>query len=102
MDAAGRGVGILAVNADAEAGRVEPLDSAAVRAWLSGAGGEEGEMVAWLPTEDVARVFTMGDERAGISMPLLWAALLLALAETIMARFFSHAFREPSGTPVAA
>ncbi|TVQ75520.1 MAG: VWA domain-containing protein [Phycisphaeraceae bacterium] len=102
VDAAGRGVGILAVNADAEAGRVEPLDSTAVRAWLSGAGGEEGEMVAWLPTEDVARVFTMGDERAGISMPLLWAALLLALAETIMARFFSHAFREPSGTPVAA
>lgn len=102
VDAAGRGVGILAVNADAEAGRVEPLDGAAVRAWLSGAGGEEGEMVAWLPTEDVARVFTMGQERAGISMPLLWAALLLALAETIMARFFSHAFREPSGAPAAA
>ena len=81
---------------------MERWGGAGVGGWGAGGGGEEGEMVAWLPTEDVARVFTMGDERAGISMPLLWAALLLALAETIMARFFSHAFREPSGTPVAA
>lgn len=110
----GRGVtrGVVAVNADARAGRTDAQATSVVQAWLGAmAGAPGGGGVEWIDTgagatRTAAAQFAAASDRAGgspISLPLLIAALLVALAETVMARFFSHAFREEApGAGVAA
>lgn len=99
-DQAGRSVGVLAVNADTDAGRVETQDPATVRAWLSGALGAATEeagtpRVAWLDAKQSTGATEAGHkENSPVSFPLLLAAFVLAVMETFMARWFSHAKQE--------
>lgn len=109
IDQAGRNVGTLAVNADPEGGMVDTQDPASVRAWLAGAWGAKTgagpeASVSFMSTDQAAASIKPNDQGAGISIPLLFAALALALAETAMARWFSHARREtlPTGDIAAA
>ncbi len=98
IDAAGLERGLLAVNADIDAGRTETQSPDEVRAWLSGT-GVAADSIVWLDeyagagARDALRAAAAG---AGWSRWLLFAALAVALAELIMARLFSHATRSPS------
>jgi hypothetical protein len=96
VDSSGTVRGMLAVVPDPAACSVAPVDPDRVASWLSGGGG-----FRWV-----------GDERPGDDAPAMasfrsltelapWffaAALLLAVAETTLARRFSHAVR-PSRAP---
>ena len=100
-DEAGRGLGLLAVNADVDGARTDVVDAGAVRQWLSaqspsGAPGAEGAdntrtTVEWLELDKPAAFLAQAERGAPISFPLLIAALAVALAELAMARWFSHA-----------
>ncbi len=99
IDASGRPLGVVAINADADAGRTDAQDPGAVGAWLNeslgeGDGAGAGRGVAWL--DDAAPASALASDRAGspISLPLLIGALALALLEVFLARWFSHAFRD--------
>lgn len=102
VDEAGRSVGMLAVNADTDAGRATVQSAGDVQAWLGGALGLSGvdaaRSVSWIEG-DGAGAASMAAAGGGstISLPLLVAALVLALLETGMARWFSHARREGPG-----
>ncbi|MEC9374609.1 MAG: hypothetical protein VYC34_12230, partial [Planctomycetota bacterium] len=95
--------GLVAVNADSDAGRTDLQPSSAVQAWLAGLGVAAGN-VTWLERGlgdadaegAAAQVAALRDDERGspISLPLFIAALIVALCETVMARFFSHAFKE--------
>lgn len=105
IDEAGRNVGTLAINADASAGLVEAQDPASIREWLAaawGAGADESPEVAvtFISPDQASSVALPSDQGAGISVPLLMAAVALALLETAFARWFSHARREPSRSAV--
>ncbi len=108
VDEAGRSVGLLAVNADTDAGRATVQSAGDVQAWLGGALGLSGvdaaRSVSWI--EDQAQASGSAASAGGgstISLPLLVAALVLALLETGMARWFSHARREgPATAPALA
>lgn len=104
-DETGRQIGVVAVNADVAAGRTEAQDPTAVSAWLSDALGESEDgsaagSIAWL--DEKAPGTALSPDRAGspISLPLLIAALVLAIIEIFLARWFSHAFREEAGEEV--
>lgn len=106
IDQAGRNVGTLAINADADAGRVESQDPASIRAWLAGAWGQRAgdqaePAVSFLDSQKPTATMATSDQGSSISVPLLFAALALALLETAMARWFSHARKETS-TPTFA
>jgi hypothetical protein len=99
VDDAGRPRGIVAVNADADAARTTAQDPAAVRAWLAASfgTGDEGaastaDRVEWLDPAGRAPALASTNAESPFSLPLLAAVLALALAELVMARFFSHAF----------
>lgn len=102
IDESGRALGVVAFNADIDAGRTEAQDPGAISAWLGEAmGGEDGGAfgeIAWL--DETAPASALGDERSGspISLPLLIGALALAIIEIFLARWFSHAFREERDT----
>ncbi len=102
VDAAGRARGIVAVNADAAGGRVEPQEQSAIQAWLgSGVGvGESGDdrrvTLNWLDRASPAAALSRDQGGSPVSLPLLAAALALALLETALARWFSHARVAPS------
>jgi len=100
-DEAGRGRGIVAVNADADAGRTGVQDPGAVRSWLTASlrgaeGAEAGEggvrEAEWLEGAALAEAFRAGEQRSPWSLPLLIAGLALAVLEVLLARWFSHAF----------
>ena len=76
----------LAVNVDAEAANTLAVEGAMLDAWLNTAG-------EWQPLdrEAPAKVFAETAEEADLSWPLLWAVLVLALIETFLARYVSHA-----------
>lgn len=113
IDRSGRAVGVVAVNADPEAGRTSAQPEASVQQWLAGALGGQGEGAAaaiargslsWLPPQGAGAALGVTDQGAPISLPMLAAALALALAEVVMARWFSHAGREgaPAGGAMGA
>lgn len=92
--------GIVAVNADVRAGRTDAQPAEAVRAWLSGALG--GTEVSWLGAAlpsggagagrtDLRAALEREDDRPTLSLPLLIAALCVAVVELALARWFSHA-----------
>lgn len=76
----------LAVNVDAESANTLAVEGAMLDAWL----GTAGE---WQPLDRdaPAKVFAENAEEADLSWPLLWAVLILALIETFLARYVSHA-----------
>lgn len=94
VDDAGRRRAVIGVNADADAGRVATQDQAAVRAWLATAMGDAGtdQRFNWLDEQAASAALAPVQAESPLSLPLLMAALLLAFAELIMARYFSHAF----------
>lgn len=97
LDEAGRPRGIVAVNADTDAGRTTPQDPAAVRSWLGGIFGAaesslREERVQWFDRGGDAPALAATQVESPFSVPLLAAAMALALIELVMARFFSHAF----------
>lgn len=99
-DEAGRGRGIVAVNADSDAGRTGVQDPGAVRSWLSAAlRGADGAAAAgtvreaeWLEGAALTEAFSSGEQRSPWSLPLLVVGLVLAMVEVLLARWFSHAF----------
>lgn len=104
-DEAGRFRGLVAVNPDHDAGRTAPQDPSAVRAWLGGAFGPSesaasDERIAWIDAAAAAVAFAPADIESPFSLPLLIAAIILAVAELIMARYFSHAFADRNSPSV--
>ncbi|MBL8746482.1 MAG: BatA domain-containing protein [Phycisphaerae bacterium] len=98
FDEGGRARGFVAVNADSDAGRTIPQDPSVIRGWLSaalgtgGGGAGAGERLAWLEESDAAPVLAASSADSPFSVPMLLVVLVLAVAELVMARYFSHAF----------
>lgn len=94
----GTRAGLLAINADTKAARTDPRSKDEIAKWLSPI-----SKVEWLPPSTdippgspqqpsaVASVLDRPQDLPPISLPLLIAAAVLALAELVMARVFSHA-----------
>lgn len=105
VDEGGRPRGLVAINADTEGARTDSQDPAAVRAWLAAAFGTDADgaaasadRVEWLDPSGRAPTLAAANTESPFSLPLLAAVLALALAELVMARFFSHAFVDrPAG-----
>ena len=102
IDDTGRQIGILAINPDTDAGRTNAQDPGAISTWLADAIAEKADgtpagTIAWLDEKTPGAA--LAGERGGspISLPLLIAALALAIIELFLARWFSHAFREDTG-----
>jgi hypothetical protein len=95
LDESQRARRLLAVNPDAAGSDTTASAEDAVRAWLAGATGRDAaggsESVTWLDPDSSDAALRAGDDRATFALPLLIAALALALAEVVMARLFSHA-----------
>ncbi|MEM1424612.1 MAG: VWA domain-containing protein, partial [Planctomycetota bacterium] len=95
-DRAGRTRSLLAVNTDTRAARTDLNPPDALRAWLLASMGEGAdERVAWLDDEAPGDALASSDDASPLSLPLLIAALALALLETLLARWFAHAWRDP-------
>ena len=100
-DEAGRHLGFVAVNADPRGGQMQINDPEQVEQWLgslTGAvrgvngGNDSGEeRVAFLDPEAPSAVLSSSEAESPLSLPLLIAALVLAICELMMARVFSHA-----------
>ncbi|MDX2115255.1 MAG: BatA domain-containing protein [Planctomycetota bacterium] len=102
-DESGRARGVVTVNADADGARTGVQDPGAVGAWLRGAmgeaagemaGGTADERLAWLDDAQPTAGLSGREGGSPLALPLLIAAAVLAVAELVMARFFSHAWRE--------
>lgn len=95
VDARAASRGLIAINADAAAGRTDAQAPSLVQAWLAPVAGPAS--FAWIePTSSAgagAPFVSGAGERGGspFSLPLLIAALAIAFAEMWMARWFSHA-----------
>lgn len=87
-DASQQELGLLAVNIDAKAGATGVQSAAAVSAWL----GKSGPWSAFDPANIKS---TMGGGLGGspIAGILLMCVLALVVLETLLARWFSHAYR---------
>lgn len=88
LDESGRVIGAVAVNVDPARTNIEPNDSGAVLAWLERSGPWR-----WMGAETAAQEHrtTLGDDASKWSLILLGAAILVALAETVLARLLSRA-----------
>ncbi len=97
-DEAGRPRGFIAVNPDPDAGRTTPQDPSSIRAWLAASLGSAtdasaaDERITWLDQSNATPMLAASQIESPFSVPLLIAVLILAVAELIMARYFSHAF----------
>ena len=76
----------LVVNVDANAANTLAIEPAVLTAWLEGAG--EWKRVA---SDDPAAPMRAEAARTDWTMTLLWIAIALALIETFLARYVSHA-----------
>lgn len=99
LDSADQPVGLLAVDVDMAAGDTRAQSADTIMAWLRGSG-------AWAAIEVANPSAALGSIEGGapISLALLIAAIVCAVAETILARRFSYASRprETSVGEVAA
>ncbi len=88
LDSSKQPIGLLAVNADPKAGRTAVQSPAAVNAWLTRSG-------PWSTFEPADIRATLGTAASGspIAGILLAALLGLVILETLLARWFSHAYR---------
>jgi len=90
VDRSGASAGVVAVNADPAGGRTDAQSPDLVRSWL----GSMGEGVRWLaaaPGDGATQLIDDPSDNASVSVPLLLAALGLAVVEVFLARWFSHA-----------
>lgn len=78
--------GLVVVNVDADAGNTQSSSTSGFERW-----SQASESVVW--TADQQALPTVEVGRQGMSMlwPLLWAAMVLVLIETVLARIVSHA-----------
>jgi len=93
-DATGRSRGLIAINADTAGARTETQTEDAVGAWLNSAMFDQDAVVKWIDADAPADAIREVAQGSTVGWPLLIVGLTLALLETIMARYFSHAFRE--------
>jgi len=92
--------GLVAVNANANAGRTNEVAPSALESWFTDAGFDPGDISLLDPARsagEFAQALTEDDAAASSSLPYLIAALIFAVLETMLARWFSHATVE-SGT----
>jgi hypothetical protein len=95
--ASGASLDVFAVNPDHAGARLAPRAAEDVAEWLAPWAGDAG--VRWITPEDgtsastdpVASALAAGEPRGPFDWPLLVLAGLIALAETGLARFASHA-----------
>jgi hypothetical protein len=107
LDERGAMRGIVAVNADPAGGRTDAQPAQTIQTWLAGA--LPGGQVQWLEAPQrsggeggaLHAIFDRSADDALLSLPLLLLALLIAIAEVGMARWFSHATIQPSAMPGA-
>jgi len=93
-------LGLVCVNADLSASDPDPRPREELARWLSGLGSDVTWIAPGAGSADVAPDSGAGN-RPPISMPLLAAALALAVLEAFMARVFSHAKAERGCIPVS-
>jgi hypothetical protein len=102
---------IVAINADPAGGRADAQAEGTIRDWLAGA--LPGAEVRWIDglepsaagqaSGSLHTIFDQRTDSAAFAVWLLAAALLLAVLELAMGRWFSHAVRPaPSAEPVAS
>lgn len=107
MDERGVLRGLVAVNADFGASATEPQRPETVAGWLAALSGGS-EPVAWLDASGAPGGASASSVLAGrtggtqSSLPFLFAALALGVAELCMARWFSHASVGPGPAEAAA
>jgi hypothetical protein len=96
VDEIGAARGLVAINADPAAGRATTQPASAIAAWLRAT--TPGRETAWIGADGpgpaaggVRAALAGGDDAGRLALPLLIAALALALLELAMARWFSHA-----------
>lgn len=89
LDERGAAMGRIAANLEPDAARTEALSSTQVSEWLGLSGSWR-----WLDEDDAAAALADQTTWGEISLALLLAALLLALFETLLARWFSHGLRK--------
>ena len=84
----------LAVNVEPDAGRTEAQSAMAVADWLAGTGA------SWMTLDPAQPAAALGREetKGEISLLLLAIVASLALLETLVARWFSHAKRDDLAT----
>ncbi len=88
LDERDASLGLLGVNVEPDAGRTESLGAVQVNDWLSASGSWQ-----WLDALDSGAALAGETTWGEISLALLIAALVLALIETLLARWFSHGLR---------
>ena len=88
LDQASQEVGLLSVNVDPVSGRTETQSAVGVSDWLNASG--DWELFEPDDLNAALQATKTGSSLAGI---LLWILLALVLLETLLARWFSHAFR---------
>jgi hypothetical protein len=105
VDASGRARGLAVVNPDVRGGATGVATVEAVEDWLASASGAasaaqvgQGVRVAMFDDGGAAQAFVEDDSGSAATLPLLIAALALALVETVLARWFSHAEVERGGS----
>jgi len=87
-DASNQNIGLLAVNIDPKAGVTDVQSPAAVGAWLN----KSGPWSTFDP-ESVSATLSGGAGGSPLAGLLLALVLALVILETLMARWFSHAYR---------
>lgn len=100
-DGASQRLGTILVNVDPRAGRTDAQSSSAVMSWLS----DTAVPGAWamLDREDPAAPMRAAAGGSPIAGWILVVLLALVILETLLARWFSHAYRdEQAVTPFAA
>ena len=114
VDEGGASRGLVAVNADPAGARCEAQPPSAIAQWLGKSVG--GAEVRWLEpggtvpgakegASSLRSILQRGEDGTRFAVPLLLAALALAVLELAMARWFSHAVsagpQSTQGKPLA-
>lgn len=86
MDVAGQPLGLLGVNIEPAAGDITPQPHEAVGSWLKGSGPW-----SFVEKNDFTAPLQLVEEGTSLAFVLLVLALVVAVAESVLARRFSHA-----------
>lgn len=78
--------GLIVVNVDADAGNTQASSTTGFEQWQ-----QATSAVVWTSQDNVLPTVEVGQQGMSLLWPLLWIALALALVETVLARFVSHA-----------
>jgi hypothetical protein len=113
IDESGSDRGLVTVNADPSGSRTEAQSPASIGAWISSAVG--GTEIRWLEpdqriggtavaADSLRSILQRGEDGTRFAIPLLIAALAIAVLELALARWFSHAVERPltTATPASA